>query len=289
MSHDIWFLNALIRKALSSAIKPTRINAVRWEWDIAGRCEAPASREFFARPPDRRSSHRPDWGFIGIDEPPGPGQPLTLLMFMQCRKCRYCLWRRSAQWRDRARLETDMAARTWFATWTLHPDRQHHYLSMARAALSAQRTDFEEIGPAEQFQRLCWQIGRQFTLGFKRLRKNAQAEVRYLIVAERHKSGAPHFHGLIHEQHGSPPVTHASLVRDLWHYGEKKVPEGFVKYKLCDTATASYVTKYLSKAAEARVRASLRYGKPALAIASRLSGCVNTSTLSDMKHKTPPF
>lgn len=272
---DTWFMKALLTKALNSRSVPRRTGVTTWEWDVAGGCQSPVAVERYARPPSKRSSTQTGsdgsvW-FRGADEPTGLGVPLTLLMWAPCRKCTYCLRRRGAQWRDRARFETEIAQRTWFCTWTLSPERQYHFLSEARAALSAQATDFEEISPEEQFQRVCWRIGRRFTLGLKRLRKNTGARVRYLIVAERHKSGAPHFHGLIHEQHGSPAVTHAALKRDLWHYsvGKEVRPEGFVNYKLADPASAAYVTKYLTKSAEARVRASIRYGKPIFMIEPR--------------------
>lgn len=269
---DIWFMKALLAKALNSRTPPKRTGVTTWEWDVAGGCESPVVVERFARPPDRRGSTAWDHGgvwFRGALEPTGLGVPLTMTMWAPCRKCSYCLRRRGAQWRDRARYETDTAQRTWFCTWTLAPERQHFFLNEARAALSATGTDFEEVSPAEQFQRVCWRVGRSFTRGLKRLRKNTPgAKLRYLIVAERHKSGAPHFHGLIHEQHGSPAITHASLKRDLWHYTltrrgrQETYPEGFVNYKLADPASAAYVTKYLTKSSEARVRASIRYGAP---------------------------
>ena len=121
-----------------------------------------------------------------------------------------------------------------------------------------------------------WRIGRQFTLGFKRLRKNTGASIRFVLVAERHKSGAPHFHALIHEAVGSPPVRYADLYRDLWSLG-------FSKYKLAEKGHASYVTKYLTKSSEARVRASLRYGQTVSTITPQKRswmGCENS---------TPPF
>lgn len=282
MSSDVWFLYSLLRRALDSTIVPRRTGPISWEWDIAGRCEMPGVREWFARPPNRRNSTvhgKTGVVFRGADEPGGViGQPLRLIMHVPCRKCPYCLRRRAAQWRDRARYETDTSQRTWFCTLTLKPESLFRHLSMARAALSAQSTDLEEIGDAEQFQRLVWVIGRTLTKGIKRLRKNTRADIRYIVVVERHKSGVPHFHALIHEQHGSPAVKHADLVRDLWR-------EGFCNYKLADPGSASYVTKYLTKSALSRVRASVRYGKPRLAIGPR-SGAVKFDSLAS---DGPPF
>lgn len=170
-----------------------------------------------------------------------------------CRKCPRCLRRRSAHWRHRAEAEIKASPRTWFCTWTLSPESRFRTLTQARAALSAQSMDYDSRPPAEQFGAWCKEIGREFTLGLKRLRKNTKSQVRYLIIAEGHKDGTPHFHGLIHEVSPLHPVTHKRLVEDIWRLG-------FARYKLADAASGSYVTKYLSKALLARVRASGGYG-----------------------------
>jgi hypothetical protein len=71
-------------------------------------------------------------------------------------------------------------------------------------------------------------------------------------VAERHKTGAPHLHVLVHEV--SPvPVRWADL-SGCWHWG-------FSKWNPADAKAVGYVVKYLTKQVDARVRASLRYGR----------------------------
>lgn len=74
------------------------------------------------------------------------------------------------------------------------------------------------------------------------------------MVAERHKSGLPHYHALVHEVHQLYPVTYRILT-DAWDYGHihAKLVQG--------PAAARYCAKYLSKSAEARVRASGAYGR----------------------------
>ena len=63
----------------------------------------------------------------------------------------------------------------------------------------------------------------------------------------------PHYHLLVHEIVGRPPLRHAMLKRQ-WL-------AGFVDAKLVtDERQATYACKYLTKSQAARVRASLGYG-----------------------------
>lgn len=189
-----------------------------------------------------------------------------------CRKCPPCLRKRARLWRYRAEEEIKASPRTWFCTWTLSPEARFRTLSMARAASSAQSVPFEERDPAEQFGAWCKAIGREFTLGLKRLRKNTKSPVRYLIVAEGHKDGTPHFHGLIHEVSPIHPVTHKALVQAIWRLG-------FVRYKLAEPGKGGYVTKYLTKSSLVRVRASGGYGD-GLSRNDPFRGSVNTRPLA---------
>ena len=92
------------------------------------------------------------------------------------------------------------------------------------------------------------------TKWLKRVRKESGAKLRYILVAEAHKSGLPHYHMLVHEQVGGGQVGERTL-RKQWAMG-------FSKWNLVtDKAPARYVCKYLTKAAAARVRASLNYGR----------------------------
>lgn len=109
------------------------------------------------------------------------------------------------------------------------------------------------LSSAQVFEELCREFGAELTLYLKRLRKNTKAKFRYLLVAEKHKSGLPHFHALIHEEEEGG-LLHAQLT-STWKLG-------FTKFKVVNAVqTAWYVAKYLAKSSEARVRASRCYGQ----------------------------
>ena len=168
--------------------------------------------------------------------------------------CQQCLQLRSSEWRYRATSEMRESARTWFGTLTLRPEEHHKMVSRARQRLWSGGTDFDALSPHEQFMERMTEIGREVTLYLKRVRKESGARVRYLLVAEAHKSGLPHLHILVHEVDVDRPVRHKTLA-EQWKLG-------FTRFKLAlDVKTASYVCKYISKALLARVRASLGYGR----------------------------
>lgn len=103
-----------------------------------------------------------------------------------------------------------------------------------------------------KFRHLLYICGRDVALAMKRLRKSARGHIRFLLVSERHKSGVPHFHMLVHERVPNA-VTHR-LLKDAWR-------QGFSDFKLADPVSPGYVAKYISKDATALVRASLHYGE----------------------------
>lgn len=110
--------------------------------------------------------------------------------------------------------------------------------------------------------------GEEATLYLKRLRERCRdrgTNFRYLIVPERHKSGAIHCHALIHHVDG---VTER-MVRGAWKAGfnwAKEVPNSFDDQR----KLAGYVTKYVTKdlmigdgaGRKPRIRASQKYGEP---------------------------
>lgn len=144
--------------------------------------------------------------------------------------------------------------RTWFGTLTLSPEE--HYLSECRSPY-----DFSVLSEHEKLMALHEANGDLLTRYVKRLRKAAVGKLRLAIVMEPHKSGLPHYHALVHEQHGAK-ITKAILV-DQW-------PHGLIrKWKLVDDPRkgAWYVAKYLTKTVGARVRASKGYGDIITALA----------------------
>ena len=208
---------------------------VSMEWDVARKCEAPVYVGREGR--DRKTRQKPVW----------------LDVYVPCRKCPACLRARSARWRHRAERELKMFPRTWFGTLTLNP--QAHYLMECRATrvCEARGGYWPDLTSAERFTAIHAENSRELTLWLKRVRAASGAALRYLLVAEAHKSGLPHYHVLIHELFDHAPVR-KQVLQDQWKLG-------FTNFKLVDDSRASaYVCKYLAKSALARVRASLSYG-----------------------------
>ena len=160
--------------------------------------------------------------------------------------------------------------------------------------------NLNEMSATERFVARVGVFGDEMQKFMKRLRKgdkfHPSPSVRYLLVAEAHESdktngalmGRPHFHLLLHEcvpqsiAVGNPRdaftngesgeyrlasyksggvwrkgvfLDDASFVRSQWHFG-------FTKFQFAENAkAASYLCKYLNKAADVRVRPSAGYGK----------------------------
>lgn len=172
-------------------------------------------------------------------------------MYVRCRRCEACLRQRGRVWRARAIVETHAARRTWFGTLTLAPD----WATQARYAADRRLQDriSDRGDQTNQFQAMVDFVNPEITKWLKRVRKNTGAAIRYMLVAEAHKSGNPHWHCLIHEYAGSAPKR---ALHTAWRYG-------FSHFKLVDendTKAVSYVCKYLAKSAITRIRASREYG-----------------------------
>lgn len=276
MHHDQ--IKRLVAQALSQG--GVRKSAIRTEWNLGGNCTSPVVREIHVRPPADEKPRDETSKFLDAVMAKFPGAevvrderdrdarpqrdkyivvtressfPLTLTITLRCRKCDRCLKLRQRLWSDRARRETATARRTWFGTLTLKPETQLMMLSRARKRLSMQGIDFETLSFREQFAERVKQISLEITKYLKRVRKESGASLRYLLVAEHHKSGLPHFHMLVHEL-DEIGVRHSTL--------SKQWGLGFEKWRLVsEPSEALYLTKYLSKTAAARVRASRGYGR----------------------------
>lgn len=253
-------------------------------WDVSGNCQSPVPVQLMSRPTRRsRLAGYPQGQSIRAEterysRPTVKGDtPLWLDLETRCRKCANCLRMRSMMWTYRAKSEIADAARTWFGTLTLSPESHYYALLRAEAKCNAKGSKFAELSDDQQFDARHRAISPWLTLYLKRVRKESESPLRYLLVAERHKSGLPHYHALIHEVSKTQPVRHAVL--------SKQWPHGFSKFKLVtddDVKTAHYVCKYLSKEQSARVRASLRYGE-----ATRPS--VIPEGVNPDPPKSPPF
>lgn len=214
-------------------------------WDIAGNCESPVKVELHGR-----ASAEDRMMFVEVTKT--ENRPNFLEMDVRCRKCPSCLRVRAYTWRWKAMEEWRAANRTWLATLTLRPEAYVMLLSKARVAESKRGWSFEKLSEHEQFVAVDRQMYGDVQLWLKRLRKNSGQPLRYLAVTERHVSGVPHMHLLLHEP--GPPLTYNNDLKGSWKLG-------FDSYKLvADARAAGYVTKYLAKEISARVRASGRYG-----------------------------
>lgn len=238
--------------------------------DLSGDCSSPVIRPFTGIR-DKRLAWlkmlRDETDWPGTDYAPGHGwigdETSSVLsehghvrhvdVAVRCRKCPNCLRARAALWRIRASREIDAASRTWFGTLTLNPEAHFRCVATAAHTLAAQGFDWDRLEPDDAFKERCKPLTHECQLWVKRLRKRT-AGLRYCLVVERHKSGLPHVHVLIHES--GQAIRHRQLA-ECWTWG-------FVKFNLVrdeeGPQAARYVAKYLSKSAATRVKASLRYG-----------------------------
>lgn len=224
------------------------VNPGRIRWDISGDCSDAYVTDHYARP-----SRSQDNRMIVVKK--GSQAPMTVEIHTRCRRCRNCLEQRRRLWGARSAAETRLWPRTWFGTLTLRPEAHHLMLARARAKLDRQGVDFETLPEDEQFRLREAQSWRELSLYLKRVRAAYKGRLRHYTVTEKHQTGLPHYHCLIHQCSASEPLTYR-VVAQKWDWG-------FVKFKLVNEASeVGYVSKYLSKSPAARVRASRDYGSP---------------------------
>lgn len=228
-----------------------RLGLRRGEWDLSQGCENPFPVVLHSR----TTGMFKYLNSLGLKRPAG----MELILHTRCRHCGWCRRRKSYEWATRAESEIEMSQRTWFGTLTLNPDNHVRMEWLAASKIG----NFAQASSRKKFELTSLQIGREVTLFFKRLRKNNPgSKIRYLCVTEIHDSektspemrGRPHVHLLMHEYPGLP-ITKRAL--------EQEWTLGFQKWKLCDKGAGWYLAKYVSKASEVRVRASLGYGADA--------------------------
>ena len=242
-------------RAMRAGAVPHSPGAIRW--NIAGRCQAPQTVILTGRPSEGVRDTRRSRVSRYVSLIPGLTKTtVTVELETRCRRCVWCLRRRAKRWRAAALTEIDQASgRSWFGTLTFSPDWRFRVVAKASRSAAAKGEDLERLEPEARFKYVANASGELVTKWLKRVRKESGAKLRYLLVVEAHKSGDPHFHVLIHESEIGQPVRELTL-RTQWSHG-------FSKFNLVrDRAAAGYATKYLSKSLMARVRASVRYGKP---------------------------
>ena len=252
------------------------------EWDVGAYCDEPVTVEVIGR----------GYGSRGFNVNPGT---LTVIMTgLPCRKCVRCLRVRRAQWSDRAMKEIASAERTWFCTFTLKPE-VHHATFMDQMARKTSKgwldSDFDDA--QREFLTRCHGGLDLVTKFWKNLRKPQAGEepirIKYLVTCERHKSGLPHFHALIHERAGS--CTYRRIESRWTRYGFMKAN---LVHEVGERKAARYVTKYVAKdMLGLRIHASLRYGLPSspddLRSALRAGDVLRHSTLSKSSPPTLDF
>ena len=211
-------------------------------------CETPVPVQLFSRATGLMKNLRKD----GVRTVPG----IELNLLTPCRRCRVCLRRKANHWRGRAVTEIEQAERTWFGTLTTRPDVDVWLDQLA----STRKRNFWTSDASKKFETQAQLLGIEVTKYLKRVRKNSGCQFRYLLVTELHASAKtdaikymrPHVHLLVHEFAGQPIAKR--LLDGAWMHG-------FAQWRLvADIRAAWYVSKYISKASDARVRASIDYG-----------------------------
>lgn len=239
--------HSLIVYALAQGARITALGSA--EWDISGDCSNPYSTTLRA-PPVTDAMHRPKRTIA-----------LYLDILTRCRRCQACLNHRAALWRIRAKTEVQDSFRTWLGTFTLEPYNLYKakVLASDRVKKRYPYRDFNTLTDEERFREVHSVISEKITLRLNAFRQmyyrkhKVRPAFKYLIVAEAHKSGEPHYHLLIHEKASDKPIRYEEL-RHIW-------PHGFYHYRLVKPEdNPVYLCKYLSKSMLARVRASQRYG-----------------------------
>lgn len=265
MLHHDRMVNLFIRAMNGGGIRRS-LNTI--EWPCHGDCLNPWYTECYGRPRSYEGGDmtRPQKWFVVS----GGQIPLTVIVSTRCRKCDKCRTARSNEWRFRAREELRRAARSWFGTLTLSPEAHHRMMSLARHHAATTAVPWNDLDYEERFRRIALTSLKEVTKYTKRVRKQAKVPLRFLTVTERHRSGLPHFHMLVHEVE-LKPVTH-KILSSQWDLG-------FEKWRLVpheDLNSARYITKYISKEATTRIRASLNYGKPVSTVGGVLAAIRNT-------------
>ena len=167
---------------------------------------------------------------------------------VRCRKCRRCRNAKRAYWAIAASHVTiatmTEGRRTWFGTLTASPEAHE---AMLKAAIVANGPDvaWDDINCETRFLALRAQFLAEVQKYWKRLRKEG-AEFRYFLAVERHKSGWPHGHFLLHEK--GDPIRKRTL-QAQWKLGFSNVSivGGRSKRAAAPERAAWYVAKYISK------------------------------------------
>lgn len=182
--------------------------------------------------------------------------------YVRCRRCPACLRAKRNYWGFAAMNMTVQAEaagrRSWFGTLTLNGEWQAKLLLQAMAKHWDRGADWwSDPHCDERFRFVCDEFHSEVRKYFRRLR-HRDARFKYFLVYERHKSGLPHAHFIIHED--DRPIL-KRILRDEWPLGfmQAKLIGGRAHNAPAPEKAAWYAVKYLTKSVQARVKASPGY------------------------------
>lgn len=254
----------LLRKALGAGAVRTGLLSARW--DISGGCTDTYWTTYVGRPEvnvvqarnefdeDKRNTH--------FEYHPGKRGTVHVDIGTRCRRCANCRNYRRWEWDHRMTEELRRAVRSWYGTLTLTPFNQYRVEVEARRYQESRGWSWDQMNEDERFRATARFALKEVTLYIKRFRKQAygpkgKAPFKWICVTERHKSGKPHFHMLVHEVQ-MRPIPHR-ILSGQWHQGFEQWR--LVKLDENPKIVAGYLCKYLTKDFCTRIRASEKYGE----------------------------
>lgn len=215
---------------------------------------------------------------------------LLVKRLVRCRRCAPCGRYRRNVWAYAAMRQAALAEqsgnRTWFGTLTLSSDAQGIMLDRARMASDEPNALWWDDPKCDvRFAAVRDQLVLECRRYWARLRK-AGYRFKYLLVFERHKSGLPHMHWLLHEQNG--PIRKRVLEAQWpWGFSKPLLCGGGSKRSLSTKSAAFYVAKYLSKDTQSRQIASHGYRK-FFTLEVEGANSDRDGVASDSETETPP-
>lgn len=258
----------LLRKALGAGATRTGLLSARW--DISGSCTDPYWTTYQGRPEVNVVNRRSEWDEstrnTHFEYVPGKRGTIYVDIGTRCRRCDKCRQYRRWLWQFRMTEELRRAVRSWYGTLTLRPDVQYRVLTETRQYLRGRGVRWEDLSEDEFFRAHAGFALKEVTKYIKRFRKQAygpkgKAPFKWVCVTERHKSGLPHFHMLVHEVE-MRPIPHR-ILSGSWGQGFEKWR--LVKLDENPKIVAGYLCAYLQKDFSTRIRNSEKYGEQQIA------------------------
>ena len=226
--------------------------------DYCGNCLTPKGIDLIGRTP--RIALTQESGRPTIEPHQYDGSKLPhfrLQARVRCRKCNNCLESKRTHWSIRASTEYRKAQSTVAYVLTYRPQiHVLHYYKMI-SDLRKRGVDYAKLTTPEKWYEKSRFYNRDLTLTLKRLRFSyPEHPFRYLATIEPHQSGHPHWHLMMH--YPTEFELSREQIADKWGLGFVLPPE---RPRHTGSAFARYMTKYIQKHYQVRIRASEGYGK----------------------------